>query len=261
MTIPTFNSTSRRDPLTTDGRGLIYGSPGYFANITLSPQELARVREIISNRWLGRIRVTSPDLVQAFSEVGVERYHELSDRIDHGATWNKDARLFSREEVREITQMSLFSELARLFGSAEVADIEGLGYPEIYWRIVRPGNPQDVSGIHADSWFYSYTNELSAEEQSGLIKVWVAIFVAPGHSGLMVMADSHKRTWANHSELRHGRMKPVLDVAESELDMQIVATEPGEAIVFNTHLLHGGIPHTYNLTRVNIEFAIRVPNV
>jgi hypothetical protein len=260
MTIRTTTPDSGRDLLLLDGRRSIYESPGYFSKIGLSEQELARLREIITHRWLGRIGETAPNFVSEFSKVGVERYHEVSDLIDHGATWNKDARVFSREEVREIIQMSLFSKLKEIFGSADVADIEGLGYPEIYWRLVRPGNPQDVSGIHADSWFYSYTNELSDDQQAGLIKVWVAVFVAPGHSGLMVMADSHKKNWPNHSELRHGRMKPVLDVADSELDMQVVATEPGEAIVFNTHLLHGGIPHTHNLTRVNIEFAIRVPN-
>jgi hypothetical protein len=233
-------------------RSKIKDSPGFVSGFSFSPADLSRLRDIITARWLGRIRsVARPELADQFLAIGIERYH------DHGSLWNKDARLFSKEDVQEIWSMSLFKDLILAFGPLTIADIEGLGYPEIYWRLVRPNNPQDVSGVHADSWFYTYTNDLTPEHQANLIKIWVAIFVAPGESGLKVMVDSHRSVWPHHSEIRHGRSKPVLDVAESGLDLKVVATRPGEAIAFNIDLLHGGVAHVCNQTRVSIEFAVR----
>jgi hypothetical protein len=243
-----------------DALSQIRNSPGFATGFHLTPAELARIREIITARWLNRIRaIASPELAQQFAAAGIERYHELSDQLDHASLWNKDARLFSVAEVAEIQSMSLFKALARAFGPVEVADIEGLGYPEIYWRLVRPGKTGDVAGVHADSWFYTYTNDLPPEKQAKLLKVWAAIFVEPAVSGLMVVPDSHKQDWPHHSEIRHGRAKPKLDVDESELDLQVVRTQPGESIAFNIGLLHGGISHKCDQSRVSIEFAVRIP--
>jgi hypothetical protein len=239
----------------------IQDSPGFALGFGFTSEELTRLRAMIAGRWLERIRAVHPELAPRFEALGIERYHELSDKLDHASLWKKDFRLFSPEEVKELRGMSLFDALTREFGPVEVAQIEGIGYPEIYWRLVRPGKPDDVAGVHADSWFYTFTHDLPRAEQAKLLKVWAAVFVKPAESGLRVVPDSHKKEWPRHSEVRHGRAKPVLDVDESKLDLTAVRTRPGEAIVFNNWLLHGGIPHRCDQTRVSIEFAVRLKSI
>lgn len=233
-------------------------SPGYFRGLGFLPEDLDALKALIRAKWLARLESVRPDMREVFRATPTERYHEICELVDHASVWNKDSRLFSKEEVQQIQSMSLFKALEDALGPFEVADIEGLGRPEIYWRIVRPGQAGDVSGPHADTWFYQYTNNMTEAQQTGLIKVWIAVNVEPGMSGLAVMDDSHLKDWPNHAEVRHGRPKPVLDVDPADLDLVCVDTAPGEAIVFNIRLLHAGIPHTGAESRISMEFAIRL---
>jgi ectoine hydroxylase-related dioxygenase (phytanoyl-CoA dioxygenase family) len=154
--------------------------------------------------------------------------------------------------------MSLFDQIEDALGPFDVADIEGLGYPEIYWRLVRPDAAGDVAGAHTDEWFYTYTNRLTPQQQAGLVKVWVGVHVDPGRSGLAVVPDSHQKDWPNHAEMRHGRPKPVLDVDQRTLNLVNLDVKPGEAVVFHIRLLHAGIAHTGTRCRISMEFAIRL---
>ena len=56
-------------------------------------------------------------------------------------------------------------------------------------------------------------------------------------TGLRVVPGSHKKEWAYHGFDRDGRAKPQLDVAESELDLFVCPTKPGESVVFNDQLI------------------------
>ena len=96
-------------------------------------------------------------------------YHNLYIK-NHSEIWGKQQRIFSKEEVKKLLSFSLFNHLKNKFGYLRVVDIEGIGYPEIYWRIVRPNKTEDVSGIHADSWFFTHTNKMTNEEQKNLLK-------------------------------------------------------------------------------------------
>lgn len=248
--------TDRASPLAQQ----LFRSPGYFRGIALSAPELESVREMIRTKWLSRLAAARPDKRDLFESVSIDRYHEVCSLIDHGTVWNKDSRLFSAAEVARLREMSLFDRLEDALGTFEIADIEGLGYPEVYWRLVRPHEAGDVAGAHTDEWFYTYTNNLSPQQQAGLVKVWIAVYVDPGVSGLAVVPDSHTKNWPNHAEMRHGRPKPVLDVDQGTLDLVNVDTRPGEAVVFHIRLLHAGIAHTGTRCRVSMEFAIRLRN-
>jgi hypothetical protein len=226
--------------------------------MAFSDSELGAVRELVRAKWLARLIAARPDKKALFEALPMERYHEACGLIDHTTIWNKDSRLFSPAEVAQLKKMSLFDSLEDALGPFEIADIEGLGYPEIYWRLVRPGAGQDVAGAHTDTWFYTYTNNLTLAEQQGLVKVWVAIHVEPGHSGLAVLPDSHLKAWPHHAEVRHGRPKPVLDVDQNSLPFINVDTQPGEAIIFNIGLLHAGIGHESGNSRISMEFSVRL---
>lgn len=242
----------------TEFRDAIFGDAGYSRGIHFSERELAELRAIIHGKWLANlVRVNPAESVQ-FERTALHDYHKISHLIDHQSAWIKDARIFNRDEIARILSMPFFALLEEEVGKFEVADIEGLGYPEIYWRLVRPGQQNDVAGAHADAWFYDYTNNLSEAQQQGLVKVWAAIYVQPGESGLSVLPGSHRVEWPNTWELRHGRRKPVLAVPQESLGLITLDTKAGEAVVFNTKLLHAGIPHNGEQTRISIEFAIRL---
>jgi len=49
------------------------------------------------------------------------------------------------------------------------------------------------------------------------------------------------------------------DIPESDLDLRLFESEPGQAIVFHDRLLHGGAPGG-TLTRVSMEFTMFVKN-
>ena len=53
--------------------------------------------------------------------------------------------------------------------------------------------------------------------------------------------------------------KPKIGISEKDLNVEIFNSQPGEAIVFNDQLLHGGVVGQ-SKTRVSLEFTIFVKN-
>ena len=73
------------------------------------------------------------------------------------------------------------------------------------------------------------------------------------------LLDWHDHEWPYHGELKDGINKPKIDISEEELDVVIFNSQPGEAIIFNDQLLHGGAVGQ-NETRVSLEFTMFVKN-
>ena len=73
----------------------------------------------------------------------------------------------------------------------------------------------------------------------------------------MVEKNSHKRSDINWEGIfKHGIMKPILLDKESSLNMTLINTLPGETVIFNDNLLHGGALNKGLNTRVSAEFTI-----
>ena len=236
----------------------IAGPDGFFKGVGLSQNELARIRQMIRDKWVNTLTAARPDCGPLFQATRVIDYHKVADLVDHASIWIKTSRNFTMQEVTEIAGMSLFDELRQIFGPLQVIDIGGVGYPEIYWRLVRPGKASDVAGTHTDAWFWEYSNGIPPPAQAGIIKVWIAIDLIPGASGLSLVPGSHLKDWPHHAEWRDDRPKPVLDVDEASLPLVCVDTVPGEAIVFHRRLLHKGIAHQGDACRTSIELAVQL---
>ena len=58
--------------------------------------------------------------------------------------------------------------------------------------------------------------------------------------------------------MRYGLKKPVLLTEEKELKMRLLKTNPGDAIIFDDELLHGGHINNGEKTRVSMEFTALV---
>jgi hypothetical protein len=237
-----------------------FASNGYCVMPSPPVQEQEWLHAFVQEKWLGALRAGHPEIETEAIESGISHYHDIAGKLDHGAFWTKDRRIFSPIEVDALLQtLSVFDTLRSVFGNFRVEDIEGIGYPEIYWRLVRPGTPSDVAIAHKDTWFFSITNHMSPEQQVGIIKVWLPVVTQVGGSGLAVSPGSHKVDIPYKSEVRHGRAKPTGDVAVLDaFPMTLLPLEVGQAVAFDKGLLHKGVAHEGDITRVSIEFAIRV---
>ena len=235
----------------------VAGSRGYASSLALAPHELARMRFHIELQWRERLRACEPEHAEAVIARGIERYHELSELVDHRALWPKRARILPAEAVADLRRTSLARALEEAYGPFTISGEEGTGGEEVYWRIVRPGHPNDTGPMHADRWFWDLGH---GGTPAGVerIKVWVAVVAESGLSGLRVVPGSHRREWRYHGEERDGMTKPQIDEDVDTLDLSLVPTGPGDAVVFDDRLLHGGGVGRGRLTRVSFEMTLFV---
>lgn len=236
--------------------------PGFVMGPIPGDAEVSWLRDFVQRKWRGILTSRYPHLRAEIAATPITAYHNIAPSIDHASTFVKDTRCFTAGEVDELLHhLSAFRFLKEAFGAFEVADIEGLGHPEIYWRLVRPGHPDDVAGAHADSWFYTLTNQLPPAEQARLVKVWLPVYSEVGVSGLAFGEGSHRLNLTYAGEMRHGRMKPLLtDPRAPDLNMSTAPLHPGQCVAFHIDLLHQGVSHQTDQCRVSIEFAIRLPS-
>jgi hypothetical protein len=237
-----------------------FDARGYCIMPLPSIEEQQWLYAFVESKWLSALQSGYPGIEAEARRLGLSGYHGIADKIDHGAFWTKDRRLFSPTEVDALLkELSVFRNLSSIFGNFKIEDIEGIGYPEVYWRLVRPGIANDVAIAHKDTWFYSITNGMSSEQQAGLVKVWLPVVTLVGGSGLAVSAGTHRIHIPHSSEIRHGRPKPTGDITVLDTyPMTLLPLAVGQAVAFDTGLLHKGVAHTGDITRVSIEFAIRL---
>ncbi len=236
----------------------VSGAAGFFSGLSLTASELESVRSAIRDQWLETIRAAAPDQVEAFAALGLDRYHERSHVLDHQAVWPKSARILPASGVALMRSTGLFRRLEAEYGPVVISDEERVGREEVYWRLVRPGQPSDVGPLHADGWFWDLEEHDCTPPGSQRIKVWIAVYAEPGLSGLRLVPGSHLKQYRYAAEVRGGRRKPIILEDESALAPQTAPTEPGQAIVFHDRLLHGGALTRGRLTRVSVEFTLFV---
>lgn len=150
--------------------------------------------------------------------------------------------------------MSLAQSLEAEFGPFDIADAEGVGRPNMVWRVVRPGLWTDVGPMHADILFRELGHG-QLPQSIRHVRVWLALYCESGRSGFQVVPDSHKQSWPYHGELRDGFVKPMIDIDERDLAAVDVDLKPGQALVFSDRLLHRGVPSNTR-TRVSLEFTL-----
>ncbi len=232
------------------------GPEGYWVGALLSKAELADLEARIARQWLTRLRQAAPQRAAEFAALGMGRYHQLCHLVEHGELWTRDARLFEAEDVEAVRRGGLLRATATAFGGAEVTNEVRGGLPEIYWRLVRPRERNDVGPLHADSWFWKI-NGWPVPSGRRTVKVWSFIVGEAGQAGLEVVPGSHRQSWSYGCEARHGMAKPTFDAAG--IDSLLLRTPPGTSVVFHEDLLHGGAVTQGDSCRVSFEFTIFSP--
>ncbi|CAM2138779.1 Phytanoyl-CoA dioxygenase [Pararobbsia alpina] len=248
----------------------IYGPAGYSTAFRIDADELTFFRDAISAQWITRIEAAHPEHAAQFREAGLEQYHALSHLVSHSDLWPKEARVLSREAVATLSDFKFVRRLRSHFGAdCRISDVTFFsesvaGYPEVYWRLVRPGVKTDVGGMHTDRWFHDILGDgapLFSDDET-TIKMWLPIFTEPGRNGLYVVPGSHRKDWTvKYTPGSDGFPRPALDEALDDDARVLLPVEPGQAILFNENLLHGGAVNAGSTSRVSIEITFVLKRV
>ena len=233
----------------------VFGKEGFTTELKLLADELTSLRSFVRDQWLDVIGRSYPDLIKTFTEIGIERYHEKSDLVDHKSLWPKVVRILPRSGMESVRKMSFIRILESEFGELDIADEEGVGWGEIYWRIVRPQASDDIGPLHADAWFWSLGHGTMPSGKERL-KVWIPLYCEVGLNGLRIVPGSHLKEWNYWGEKRDGFVKPQFDEKASQVRPQLIATEPGQMVVFHDKMLHGGALNSGQQTRISVEMTL-----
>jgi len=242
----------------------INNSPGYSLNLSLNSEDFEFFQRSIYSQWITTLKKYSPQIRNLAKKENLEikNYHKFSHLIEHSKIWCKKSRILPFEFIHNFSNSIFYKELKNIFGEIEISDEENLGYGNIYWRIVRPFENSDIGPLHRDSWFWQLNDKFPKPKYKfSRIKVWIAIETESGKSGLLVENNSHKRKdikW--EGDFREGIMKPKLIDKAEQFKMKLINTKPGDSILFNDDLIHGGALNTGKNTRVSTEFTILVKN-
>jgi hypothetical protein len=235
-------------------------SPGYSTAINLQDWELKYLRDSIESQWIAVMEEAIPTESQKIRDSRMTKYHELSSLVDHNVIWNKFNRCLSQNVVQKIETLPFFAKLKDIFGDFKISDVAYdneviKGAKEVYWRLVRPGVQSDVGPLHADKWFHEILDFGGKifNENTYTLKFWVPIYCEPGKNELMIVPDSHQKIWKHSMKLVDGLPKPVF---EDQADPILVETEPGNALIFNEDVLHGGALNMGQETRVSLEITM-----
>lgn len=204
--------------------------PGFATTQWLSKDEYSIVEKAIYEQWLYRIQMANPVVAARIvkENIDIKRYHLVSPQLDHGKIWTKHSRILPQSFANWFLNSNFSQQLSSYFGDFIISDEDGLGWPNIYWRLVRPMQKADLGPLHRDEWFWKLNQQYEKPNyRFKRVKVWIAIHGEPGKNGLLVEPGSHNRTdieW--DAELRHGSIKPVLLTDAKELHPELVICQP-----------------------------------
>ena len=235
---------------------------GYSTDTYLSADELDHFRQSIYEQWFYRIQLANPAIARRIYQdnIPITSYHLISRELEHSQIWSKNSRILPPSFTKWFMKSNFINELSNLYGDFIISDEDNLGWPNIYWRLVRPNQKNDVGPLHRDSWFWELNKDFPTPNYNFYrLKVWISLFIEPGLNGLKVEPCSQRREdirWKG--ELRNGIQKPILLSEEKELSPILLETGPGQSIVFNDNLIHGGALNKGSNSRVSVEFTMLV---
>ena len=235
---------------------------GYSTEIYLNKKELNTMRRFIESQWLDTIKKYNPKIADEIysRQLSMNEYHLVSESLDHSKIWVKLSRILPSSFFDWIIKTNFYKILKEVFGEFIISDEENLGWPNLYWRIVRPLCSDDIGPLHRDCWFWELNKNYKRPNFAfKRIKVWIPIFTVKGKNGLLVEPFSQNRNdiiWTR--EERHGIQKPKLMTSQDCFSTKLLELDPGNIVLFNDNLIHGGSSNESKFTRVSLEFTILV---
>ncbi|MAQ88912.1 MAG: hypothetical protein CMM03_03560 [Rhodopirellula sp.] len=226
---------------------------GYQIFDALTPSELHLVQSII----LSKINELGKSESINFSD-----WHSLLSSYTsnfshlHSRLAPKPIRLFSGDDLDAVLKLSIFNRIRNDLGSFLISDEELYGFPEIYWRLVRPNTYSDVGPLHADGWFWDCNHWIMPHSTDKRVKIWVPIAAEPNLNGLLVVNESHNDSLMSYDvKVIDGKKKPVISSIIPDSLPVLLPLRPGQALAFNDSLLHGGAFNNAITPRISFEFT------
>lgn len=165
----------------------------------------------------------------------------------------KKNRMLDRESVEKLLIDEAFITTFSSRIDDFITDEEGVDFPNIYWRIVRPNSPSDVGPIHADQWFWELGHGV-IPERFRRVKIWMPLLQSDSSPGLVIVPGSQKLSFNYGSQLGlDGKVRPTFDRSLVQQKISNAPVKVGQAIVFHDGLLHGG--QVSDVLRVSVEWT------
>jgi hypothetical protein len=233
---------------------------GYTVFDFFNPFELEFIRSTISNRICelnGRSMLSSQSSQSKWSLLLSEYSEEVL--FDHSKIADKRKRMLSEAALVDFFSFDSVVKLTSLIGEFQISGEESRGDPEVYWRLVRPNQPGDVGPLHADGWFWHCNSSWHRPARPHRRwKVWVAVENERGSGGLKVVPGSHLRQDISYDiRFESGKNKPMIVDPHGSINASSVLlnVSPGQAVLFDDSLVHGGAASKGRLPRVSLEFT------
>ena len=233
---------------------------GYSLENELKDNELNIFKSAITTQWVNKIEEIDPIIASKIKKdrISIQEYHKISHLLNHSEIWSKSSRVLPAEFSYWFMKSDFAMSLTDKYGEYYISDEDNLGWPNIYWRLVRPKEKGDIGPLHRDSWFWELNDDFPTPKYDFYrLKVWLPIFTEIGLNGLLLEPFSQKRVdikWSG--EKRHGINKPTLISPMSELNPKLIDAIPGNSIIFNDKLIHGGALNQGSKCRVSVEFTM-----
>ncbi len=244
----------------------IFDRPGYSTAIGLEPDELATFQQLVGAQWIARIAEVAPEHRSTFEADGIQGYHRHAHLVDHRALWPKQHRVLPTDAVSRVLDMGVMVRLRDALGPFRIAEQvwDNRVQPdthEVYWRLVRPDQTDDVGPAHRDSWFHE--NVSDGHGQFGpdeiAVKLWIALHTESGRNGLLVVPDSHRADITHASVAKDGVLKPQIGQLPADMKPELVPATPGTIVAFGENLIHQGAVNRGQTTRVSAEITLVLP--
>lgn len=220
---------------------------GYVILPSIEPNDLNFITAAVSSSFLKTMNKNGYN-----GDCSIDSYHE-AQLSNHSDVWTKRNRTLCNYHTTNITKLKYFRSLFDSLKLKYITDEQRLGYPNLYYRLIRPGD-MDIGSLHADSWFWQIDGH-QLRPDSRRLKIWIPLLTA-GQDAFLFIPRSQNNPQKYRWEIidSYGMKKPKLI---SAIDEPICShgSKPGSPILFHDNLIHGGRP-ILNHTRVSIEFTI-----
>lgn len=196
------------------------------------PESLLRLTE----------EIIGDKLAPLASRSGLEFDALLADIISgkhFDAVKGKDFRMFDARAVDRWMQHDFCQRFVADEPSLFISDEENLGYPNIYWRLVRGGSASDVGPVHADHWFWDLGHG-TIPPGFRRVKTWIPLRQDPQHVGLSIGPGTHRMSFHYEKVYKDGKFKPIFERGPVNHLLIPAPVSVGQAVVFHDRLLHGG---------------------
>ena len=227
---------------------------GFEIKDALEPSILGLFKEEVENMVRRRLLDNEISINENFQ---LEDYHNFVTDELHSRIWGKKNRTFSPEFLKSYEVDRWFNGILACVKKKNVLDIEGIGYPEVYFRLVRPCHGDDTFGAHGDGVFYTMANNIPEHTWSKWLKVWFPITFEPLANTLGFYPESMRIIPKFAYKVYSDKPRPVLvDSIEKFGQMKLPVQKVGEVAIFSPHLLHQAFNSGAKRSRVSIEFAV-----